>query len=266
MPFNWTCPHCSVTQTVVDQKCVDNTRTISLSNQVEGDLLISDMAVGCSNPDCLKTTIRIKIAPGRYRNSDYRFDTDGETVFDQFVYPQGMAKPQPDFIPKPIREDYKEACLIRELSPKASATLIRRCLQGMIRHFAGISKATLYAEIQSLRASVDGGTADRAISTESVDAIDSVRGIGNIGAHMEKDINQILEVDPGEAQALIDLVEMLFDEWYGAREKRKERLAHIGSIAAAKATAKDQLSAPAAQNALAAPATAADLLGAKAEE
>ena len=51
---------------------------------------------------------------------------------------------------------------------------------------------------------------------------------------MEKDIDLIVPVDPGEAQALIDLVEMLFDEWYGSRERRKTRLARIESIATEK--------------------------------
>lgn len=37
-----------------------------------------------------------------------------------------------------------------------------------------------------------------------------VREIGNIGAHMEADINVIIDVDPDEAQILIDLVELLF--------------------------------------------------------
>ena len=51
---------------------------------------------------------------------------------------------------------------------------------------------------------------------------------------MEKDINLIVDVDRGEAQALIGLVEMLFDEWYVARRKRADRLAGILKIAEAK--------------------------------
>jgi hypothetical protein len=108
----------------------------------------------------------------------------------------------------------------------------------MIRDFAKITKPTLAKEIEALRQAVDDGSADRAISSESVDAIDQVRGIGNIGAHMEKDIDLIIEVDPGEAQALIELVEMLFEEWYGARHRRQAKLQHIASIAEAKKQAK----------------------------
>jgi hypothetical protein len=45
-----------------------------------------------------------------------------------------------------------------------------------------------------------------------VEAIDIVRNIGNIGAHMEADINVIVDVDPDEAQTLIELIETLFLE------------------------------------------------------
>jgi hypothetical protein len=47
---------------------------------------------------------------------------------------------------------------------------------------------------------------------------------------MEKDINVIIEIDPGEAQALIDLIELLFQEWYVAREERQLRLSRLKAI------------------------------------
>lgn len=55
---------------------------------------------------------------------------------------------------------------------------------------------------------------------------------------MEKDIDVIVEVDPDEAQALINLIELLFEEWYVARNKRQESLAKIKTIADNKAVAK----------------------------
>jgi len=82
-----------------------------------------------------------------------------------------------------------------------------------------------------LRKRVDDGSAPKGVEHETIDAIDAVRSVGNIGAHMEKDINLIVDVDPGEAQALIELVEMLFEDWYVARHNRAERLARIQSIA-----------------------------------
>jgi hypothetical protein len=47
---------------------------------------------------------------------------------------------------------------------------------------------------------------------------------------MEADIDVIVNVDPDEAQILIELVELLFDEWYIAREARIIRLAKLKSI------------------------------------
>jgi hypothetical protein len=152
------------------------------------------------------------------------------------LIPDSSAKPQPDFIKQVLREDYLEACKIRDLSPKASATLARRCLQGMIRDFCGIAKNRLIDEIKELRAQLDAGTAAQGVTHEGVDAIDAVRSVGNIGAHMEKDVDLIVDIEPGEAQMLIELIELLFDEWYVQREKRMRRLAAITALSAQKAS------------------------------
>ena len=238
MAFNWTCPHCNTLQTVTKERFAQRTDHFGLQHQVEGALYLERKVFGCANPECEKTSLHVRAGEAEFGSGNASLNDDN-IVFSQMLIPQGSAKPQPDFIPEPLREDYYEACLIRDLSPKASATLIRRCLQGMIRDFAKIAKATLAREIEALRKAVDDGSADRAISRESVDAIDQVRGIGNIGAHMEKDIDLIIEVDPGEAEALIELVEMLFEEWYGARHRRQTRLQHISAIADAKKQAQN---------------------------
>lgn len=70
---------------------------------------------------------------------------------------------------------------------------------------------------------------------------------------MEKDINLIVEVDPGEAQALIELIEMLFEEWYVARHTRQEKLDKIRVVAAEKQAVIAGHKAAKAQAALAAP-------------
>jgi hypothetical protein len=49
--------------------------------------------------------------------------------------------------------------------------------------------------------------------------IDAMRKIGNIGAHMQNDINLIIDVEPREAQLLITLIENLFKEWYISRHE-----------------------------------------------
>lgn len=97
-------------------------------------------------------------------------------------------------------------------------------MQGIIRDFCKIKKNRLIDEIKTLRDNVNDGTAPEGVTLDSLEAIDNVRSIGNIGAHMEKDINIIVDVNPEEAQILIELIETLFDEWYIARHKRQQRL------------------------------------------
>lgn len=141
------------------------------------------------------------------------------------IRPISSAKKIPDYIPKAIRQDYEEACAIVTLSPKASATLSRRCLQGMIRNFWGISKVRLIDEINDLQ---------NKIPTQQWKVIDGVRRIGNIGAHMEKDINLIVDIDPDEAQKLIKLIEHLLDQWYINRHEQELLYADIIGIDEAK--------------------------------
>ena len=53
---------------------------------------------------------------------------------------------------------------------------------------------------------------------------------GNIGAHMTEIDGKIVEVGSGEARHLLNLIEMLFTDWYVARHKRQERLKAIESL------------------------------------
>lgn len=57
-----------------------------------------------------------------------------------------------------------------------------------------------------------------------------MRRIGKYGAHMEKDVNLVINVEPHEAQKLIELIELLFHEWYVQRENRKQSLAVLKEI------------------------------------
>jgi hypothetical protein len=239
--FNWVCPHCNRAQTVTENRYSSSTSTVGIQDVADGSLALNRQSIACANPECKKLTLTITIGIDAGGES-WRVDPK-RVIFRERLLPRGASKPQPAYIPSVIAEDYYEACLIRDLSAKASATLTRRCLQGMIRDFAKISKGRLIDEIDTLRAAVKDGTADRSITQESIDAIDHVRGIGNIGAHMERDIDLIVPVDPGEAQALIELVEMLFDEWYGARARRVARLASIEGIAGEKKALKAALGA-----------------------
>ena len=237
--MNWTCPFCNRPQTTTPHQRSSDAFLFDATGSKYGKVALSSFAVTCANEDCKEIIIRVEVAKVK---DEYEGINDRNyhaakvhVIEDVNIRPRSFAKPQPDCIPKPLRDDYNEACAIRDLSPKASATLARRCLQGMIRDFCGISRGRLIDEIKALRSALDEGRAPSGVTDEGVEAIDHVRNVGNIGAHMEKDINLIVDVDPGEAQALIELIEVLFDEWYVARHKRQERLARVASVAADKA-------------------------------
>lgn len=137
------------------------------------------------------------------------------------IFPEVTFKHYPDYIPYAIRSDYEEASMIIEKSPKASATLLRRCLQGMIRDFWKIDGKNLYEEIQQLEGKV---------TPQQWKAIDGLRKIGNIGAHMESDVNLIIDIDDGEAKKLQKLIEMLLDKWYIARYEEEKLCEEINEI------------------------------------
>ena len=155
----------------------------------------------------------------------------GKKILDTntIIRPNSLAKRFPIYIPEAIRHDYEEACAIMKLSPKASATLSRRCLQGMIRDFFQISKKNLYEEIDAIKPK---------IPAEQWAVLDGVRRIGNIGAHMEKDINLIIDIEPAEAEKLIKLIELLLNQWYIERHNQQQLYADIIGIDKAKQSAR----------------------------
>jgi hypothetical protein len=154
------------------------------------------------------------------------------------LLPPAQMKVMPEYVPRAIVNDYEEACAIVEASPKAAAALARRALQGMIRNFWGITRDRLIDEVNALEEKVDPITWK---------AIDAVRSVGNIGAHMEKDINLIIDVEPDEAQKLIGLIEILVEDWYVARQNRAERLVAITQIGEAKASERKAGKKPTAE-------------------
>ena len=161
----------------------------------------------CSNSSCQKISVT---AINR---------TTGKQID---LVPQVTMRHYPEYIPEQIRQDYEEANMILEASPKAAATLLRRCLQGMIHDYWEIHEKNLNAEITSLKDKVPPA---------QWKALDALRKVGNIGAHMEKDVNLIIDIEPGEAKKLLKLIELLFEKWYIARHDEEALLSDIVEIA-----------------------------------
>jgi Domain of unknown function (DUF4145) len=142
------------------------------------------------------------------------------TLKDSMVHPRAISRaPIPPEVPREIIEDYKEACLVLADSAKASAALSRRCLQHLLRSAGGVKHGDLFAEIQE---AIDGKTLPSGIA----DGLDAVRVIGNFAAHpiKSKNTGEIVDVEVGEAEWNLDVLESLFDFYYvlPARTKAKK--------------------------------------------
>lgn len=224
------CPYCNHPTTITDPNYYEDWEKIEIAKSTLGDIGFFIQAIACPNTECSKLWLRAELCR-TYRQGSTWGDWIKSSVIQSWqLLPESEAKVLPDYIPQAIQQDYYEACRIRDLSPKASATLARRCLQGMIRDFWGIKKARLKDEVDELEEKVD---------SDVWESIDAVRSVGNIGAHMEKDINIMVDVEPGEAQLLIGLIEQLVDDWYVARESRRKRTEELKKLAADKEVQKN---------------------------
>ena len=221
----WTCPFCNQNASIIEPNVSAKEHQFDQDNK-HGSQRFRTEVIVCPNSDCKEYTLRATLAG--FNNGVWI-----PRHFWQLI-PASVAKVFPDYVPQVILQDYNEACLIRDLSSKASATLSRRCLQGIIRDYWKVSKARLIDEIEAIKDKVDPLTWQ---------AIDAVRHIGNIGAHMEKDINLIIDVDPQEAGLLIGLIEMLIKDWYIVRHQREDQLRAVVELSDEKKQAKAQAGA-----------------------
>lgn len=204
------CPYCSMIMSISQNTFSEQTPSFFYSNDYYSNKSEIDEStlkiLFYKCPNCGQYTIKV-IGIGKNVKD-----------VDLSIRPISSAKQFPNYIPKAIRQDYEEACAIVSLSPKASATLSRRCLQGMIRDYWKIKEKNLYDEISALK---------NHIPADLWASIDALRQLGNIGAHMEKDTNVIVDIDPDEANSLIKLIELLMKEWYIHREERNNLFSDI---------------------------------------
>jgi Domain of unknown function (DUF4145) len=136
------------------------------------------------------------------------------------VYPkQGTSRASaPLVVPKQLQEDYNEACLVLGDSPKASAALSRRCLQSILRDYAKVKHQKLFSEIEEAINS-------KQLPSHICEDLHAIREIGNFAAHPTKDTStgEIVPVEPGEAEWLLDLLEGLFDFYFVAPAETQKR-------------------------------------------
>jgi len=205
------CPHCHV-------EFHPEPKTIPIDVDAEGAWgIIWKKCPACSR-------LIVELVCGTHVNA-----SNGEDVQNlrrRFLgHPKAPTRPAPPpEVPPEFRDDFIEACLVIADSPKASAALGRRCLQHVLREMAGVQKPNLAQEIDEVIASGK-------LPPHLADAIDAVRNIGNFAAHPIKSTSsgEIVDVEPGEADWTLDVLEGLFDHYFIQPELLKKRRAALNA-------------------------------------
>ena len=211
------CPHCIV-------EINPNFNQLFLGGDKEGYWSVFTM--NCPNPNCEKKII--DLASGEFNPNR---NSLGNIEWRQTIRPFASSRPPvPPEVEVIFASDYKEACLILTMSPKASAALSRRCLQNILREKASVKKGDLANEIQQI---IDS----KSLPSHLSESIDAIRNIGNFAAHPLKSTStgEIVEVEVGEAEWLLDVIEALFDFYFvqpailkAKREALNKKLSEIG--------------------------------------
>lgn len=139
---------------------------------------------------------------------------------EHVVWPMSSGRlPSPPEVPPEIAEDFNEAAIVLRHSAKASAALSRRCLQSLLKDAAKTKSKDLAKQIEEILPTLPSYIAEN---------LDAVRTIGNFAAHEQKSKSSgsILDVEVGEAEWNLEVLESLFDFYYVRpkleREKRRE--------------------------------------------
>lgn len=236
--MTWVCPHCGTTVTLQTSNVNHGHGSAAIDTAAENEGISIDWeTTKCPSKSCGKFVVDVSVHFGRMgkyphggRNGQVTANADRPVGIGYARFEPRIGVPLSSHVPQVVKDDYEEACLIRDLSPKASATLCRRALQGMIRDFHGVVKGTLHEELAAIKTLCD---------SEMFDAMMGLKGVGNIGAHPEKDINLIVDVEEGEVDTLLELLRILDKDWYVARASRNNSLTAVKALAATKAAAKN---------------------------
>ena len=157
----------------------------------------------------------------------YEIGQAGTIHSERLGHPIQGSKLAPSDVPREIATDYEEAAVVLSFSEKASAALSRRCLQNIL-HQQGIRERNLSLEIDKVLPLLPSHISEN---------LDAIRTVGNFASHPVKETHTgtIVEVETGEAEWTLEVLEMLFDHYYvkpaiamKKREDLNQKLASAG--------------------------------------
>ena len=138
------------------------------------------------------------------------------------AYPRLAArKPIKGDVPEAFKGDYLEACNVLSVSAKASAALSRRVLEAIMDDQGYVGRDL----DKKIDAALNETSIQRALPQNVRQTIDVVRNVGNFAAHPTSDKSgvRIIEVDAEEAEWCLDIIEQLFEHYYGKHSPETEQ-------------------------------------------
>ena len=129
-------------------------------------------------------------------------------------------------VPQRFKDDFGDAHAVLKLSPKAAAGLARRILEAIFRE-QGYAQDRLVDQINAVLGESDQ---TRTLPTELNRIVDAVRKFGNFSAHEKMNAKEmVIDVEPGEAEWCLEIVEQLFDHYYVKPAENSRKLADLGA-------------------------------------
>jgi len=205
------CPHCNNSIFFEESDAV--AYEYGKENRAKAGITGYDIAHGFC-PSCNELIVMIR--EGKYKGGDYPHLENPQN--EDIIYPRGANRPIEPEIPQKYASDFKEAVAVVKLSPKASAAISRRLLQSILREESKIKKSSLADEIEEF-------IHREGIPSHLSGAVDAVRNVGNFAAHPLKNTHtgEIVDVEPGEAEWLLDVLEAMFDFTFVQPKRLEDR-------------------------------------------
>ncbi|MDR1915292.1 MAG: DUF4145 domain-containing protein [Synergistaceae bacterium] len=224
------CPYCGyMYQAILGQNVYSN-----LFSDPGGNIALHSVIYICPHIACKKIEVSVDAgmipvsAQGKIEGDRNRMGYDISGVFfSERILPRDVGG-KPEFkvaeVPEVIFRDYDEACRLLGVSPSASATYARRCLQSMVRKKFKLKPGKFQNEIKTL-SSVSG-----TVKQEVIEALESVRRMGRFRAMPEDDVRVIAEITYAEARKIIDIIEVILCDWFVAPAEQDKRAGALRAI------------------------------------
>jgi hypothetical protein len=154
-------------------------------------------------PACEQVFAVVRTGSCVFREGAYELTNVEE---EHTIYPSAPTRVTNPSVPSVYGKELNEAAAVAPISSRASAALARRLLQQILREHFEISARDLTSEIDIFLAKSD-------LPTELRLSVDAVRTVGNFAAHplKSKQTGQIVDVEPGEAEWLLQTCEWLIE-------------------------------------------------------